>query len=80
MNFRIFLKSLKLGIRSRKRFVLFVVIYTLLIGFTTVFSNIAYKGGNFWGVIGSIVSTLIMSIVYGLILSGYRKTQVATLR
>ncbi|MHA1312052.1 MAG: hypothetical protein ACTSQO_14140 [Candidatus Helarchaeota archaeon] len=80
MNFRIFLKSLKLAVRSRKRFVLFVAIYAVLIGFTTIFANIAYKTGNGWGVIGSLISTVGTAVVYGLLLSGYRKMQVATLR
>ncbi|MHA1232972.1 MAG: hypothetical protein ACTSRP_28145 [Candidatus Helarchaeota archaeon] len=80
MNLRIFFKSFKLAIRARRRFILFVAIYALLIAFTTVFANYAYKTGNGWGVLGSIGSTVITSVIYGLILSGYRKTQVATLR
>lgn len=80
MNFRIFLKSLKLAIRSRKRFLLFVVIYALLMAFTTIFAHFAMQTGNIWGIILSILTTIATSIIYGLILSGYRKTQVATLR
>ncbi|MHA1271706.1 MAG: hypothetical protein ACTSPY_18100 [Candidatus Helarchaeota archaeon] len=80
MNFRIFLKSLKLAIRSRRRFLLFVVIYAVLIGFTTIYLNFAVKTGNSWGIFGSIVSTIATAVIYGLLLSGYRKTQVATLR
>lgn len=85
MNFRIFLKSLKLAIRSKKRFILFTVIYAVLIGLTTYFWNQSVLNfentpGTIWFLILLILITAVTAVIYGLILSGYRKTEVATLR
>ncbi|MBD3227982.1 MAG: FtsX-like permease family protein [Candidatus Lokiarchaeota archaeon] len=85
MNFRIFLKSLKLAIRAKRRFILFTAIYAVLIGLTTYFWDLTAQTftttpGTVWFLILLIGITAVTAAIYGLILSGYRKTEVATLR
>ncbi len=81
MTFRILMKSLRLAIRTGKRFWIFVTIYAVLMATTSIFLDGAMKpGGAVLPVLGLIAGTAIMALFYGLIISGYRKTQVATLR
>ncbi len=79
MTFRIFVKSLRLAVRTGKRFWIFVAIYAILMATTSIFlDNIS--GFGILPVLGLLAGTAIMALFYGLIISGYRKTQVATLR
>lgn len=80
MTFRILIKSLRLAIRTGKRFWIFVTIYAILMATTSIFLDGALKGDSPLPVLGLIAGTAIMALFYGLIISGYRKTQVATLR
>jgi ABC-type lipoprotein release transport system permease subunit len=80
LTFRIFVKSLRLAIRTGKRFWIFVGIYAILMATTAITLDMALDGGSIWPVVGLVLGTAIMALFYGLIISGYRKTQVATLR
>lgn len=81
MTLRILMKSLRLAIRTGKRFWIFVTIYAILMATTSIFLDGAMKpGGDPWPVLGLIAGTAVMALFYGLIISGYRKMQVATLR
>ena len=81
MTLRILIKSLRLAIRTGKRFWIFVAIYAILMATTSIFLNNAMLDpSNIWPVIGLVAGTAVMALFYGLIISGYRKTQVATLR
>jgi predicted lysophospholipase L1 biosynthesis ABC-type transport system permease subunit len=62
-----------------------VAIYAVLIGFTTYFmkftaDNFTINPGSIWLFIMLVGITVLTAIIYGIILSGYRKTEVATLR
>ncbi len=81
LTFRIFVKSLRLAIRTGRRFWIFVGIYAILMATTAITLDMALApSGNPWPVVGLVAGTAIMALFYGLIISGYRKTQVATLR
>ena len=80
MTLRILMKSLRLAIRTGKRFWIFVTIYAILMATTSIFLDGAINGGDIWPVLGLVAGTAVMALFYGLIISGYRKMQVATLR
>lgn len=81
MTFRIFVKSLKLAIRTGKRFLLFVIIYAILLWLSSyLLDQLLTVGGLFWPILLAIAAVSITALVYGLLLSNYRKVQVATLR
>ncbi|NVM54412.1 MAG: hypothetical protein HWN66_11975 [Candidatus Helarchaeota archaeon] len=81
MTFRVFMKSLRLAVRTGKRFSLFVIIYSILIGITSIILNDILKGGGeVWLAFFFVGIMAVVALVYGLILSSYRKLQVATLR
>ncbi|MHA1130072.1 MAG: hypothetical protein ACTSQI_02040 [Candidatus Helarchaeota archaeon] len=80
MTFRVFVKSLRLAVRTGRRFWIFVAVYAILLATTAIMLKSAWDGGSIWPVLGLILGTAITALFYGLMLSGYRKTQVATLR
>ena len=81
MTFRIFVKALRLALRTGKRFLLFVTIYAVLIGWTAITLDGILKGsGNYWLAFLFVGIVAVVALVYGLLISSYRKTQVATLR
>ena len=81
MTFRILLKSLRLAVRTGKRFVFFVVIYAILLWWTSyTLDSMINAGGQFWPMLLLILAVAIVALVYGLLISSYRKMQVATLR
>ena len=80
MTFRVFLKSLRLAIRTGKRFWFFVITYTILIGWTAIQLDQMMQGADIWPVILLLGVVAVLALIYGLMISSYRKTQVATLR
>ncbi len=80
MTFRVFVKSLRLAVRTGKRFLLFVIIYAILLWLTADRLDTLMTGGEFWPLLLFIGSVSVVALVYGLLISNYRKTQVATLR
>lgn len=80
MTFRVLLKSLRLAIRTGKRFLIFVVIYAILLWFTADNLDRLIDGGEFWPIFVFVGAVAIMALFYGILISNYRKMQVATLR
>ena len=86
MGLRLIGKSIKLAMRSRRRFIVFTLMYTVLMAWmASNFETFFYKEGdpteNEWLMLGiSIVSTLILSILYAWIVINYRKREIATLK
>ena len=77
MTFRIFIKALRLALRTGKRFLLFVTIYAVLIGWTAItLDGILYAGGEIWPAFIFIGIVAVVALVYGLLISSYRKTQI----
>ncbi len=76
---RVFLKSMKIAARSRKRFIAFTVIYAflmLLIGVTLRSGNLATSiDGWFLISVGVILAT-----IYAFLLSHFRRDDIATLK
>ena len=80
MTFRIFVKSLWLAVRSGKRFLLFVVIYAVLLWLTADRLDSLLNGGEYATLFIFIGSVAVIALIYGILISNYRKVQVATLR
>jgi len=83
MGLRLWSKSIKLAMRSRRRFIAFTLMYTVLMGWMTWnFQDFLYGDGDpdVLLLIVSIVSTLILSILYAWIVINYRKNEIATLK
>lgn len=83
MGLRLWSKSIKLAMRSRRRFIAFTLMYTvLMIWMTWNFQLFIYDNGeaDVLLLIVSIVSTLILSILYAWIVINYRKNEIATLK
>ena len=83
MGLRLWNKSIKLAMRSRRRFIAFTLMYTvLMIWMTWNFQDFLYGEGepDVLLLVVSIVSTLILSILYAWIVINYRKNEIATLK
>jgi ABC-type lipoprotein release transport system permease subunit len=80
MTFRIFIKSLWLALRTGKRFFFFVVIYAILLWLTSDRLDSLLNGGDPVLLFVFIGSVAVLALVYGILISNYRKVQVATLR
>lgn len=83
MGLRLWNKSIKLAMRSQRRFIAFTLMYTvLMVWMTWNFQLFMYKNGeaDILLLIVSIVSTLILSILYAWIVINYRKNEIATLK
>lgn len=81
MTLRVLIKSLRLAIRTGKRFLFFVGIYAILMFWTAFTLDGLMEGtGNPLPVVLLLAAVGIVAFVYGLLISSYRKLQVATLR
>ena len=83
MGLRLWSKSIKLAMRSRRRFIAFTLMYTvLMVWMTWNFQLFIYDNGDadVLLLVVSIVSTLILSILYAWIVINYRKNEIATLK
>lgn len=81
MTFRIFIKSLGLALRTGKRFLFFVIIYAILIWLTAyMLDGMIARGENIAVVLVLVGGVAVMALVYGFLISNYRRVQVATLR
>ncbi len=83
MGLRLWSKSIKLAMRSRRRFIAFTLMYTvLMIWMTWNFQDFLYGEGepDVLLLVVSIVSTLILSMLYAWIVINYRKNEIATLK
>jgi len=69
--------------RSGKRFLVFVIIYAFLIATTAYFMQQAVLNTNAlytWFTVLVVMSAVILSSLYGFLISNYRKREIATLR
>lgn len=86
MGLRLIGKSIKMAMRSRRRFIVFTLMYTVLMAWmASNFETFLYKEGdptqNEWLMLGiSIASTIILAILYAWIVINYRKREIATLK
>ena len=81
MGLRLWNKSIKLALRSRRRFIAFTLMYTvLMIWMTWNWQLFFYGEKDFVLLMVSLVSTLILSILYAWIVINYRKNEIATLK
>ena len=83
MKLRIFWKTFALARRSGRRFLVFVTIYAFLIAITAYFIKIAYQfqaAIYAWFSVLVIVMAIVVSSLYGFLVSNYRKREIATLR
>ncbi|QEE16077.1 FtsX-like permease family protein [Promethearchaeum syntrophicum] len=83
MGLRLWSKSVKLAMRSRRRFIAFTLMYTvLMVWMTWNFQDFLYGEGtpNVLLLVVSILSTLLLSILYAWIVINYRKNEIATLK
>ena len=80
MTFRIFVKSLFLAIRSGKRFIIFVITYAIMIWLIANQMNSLINGGDVVALVIFLAIMAALAFSYGIIISNYRKVQVATLR
>ena len=83
MGLRLWSKSVKLAMRSRRRFIAFTLMYTvLMVWMTWNFQLFIYDNGDadVLLLVVSIVSTIILSILYAWIVINYRKNEIATLK
>ena len=80
MTFRILIKSLRLAIRTGRRFLIFVTIYAVLMFWASVSLDLFAKQQNPLPMLLLLAAVAVVALVYGLLISSYRKTQVATLR
>jgi ABC-type antimicrobial peptide transport system permease subunit len=82
---RLVKKAFLLALRSRRRFWMFTLAYALLLGFSSVFMNAAFKVNFAWGaetvmMIIAISVSALMSMLYANIIVTYRKMEIATLK
>ena len=82
MGLRLWNKSIKLAMRSQRRFIAFTLMYTVLMVWMTYnFQLFLYESSeDVLLLLVSIVSTLILSILYAWIVINYRKNEIATLK
>lgn len=82
MGLRLWSKSIKLAMRSRRRFIAFTLMYTvLMIWMTYNFQLFMYENSeDVLLLLVSIASTLVLSILYAWIVINYRKNEIATLK
>ncbi|MHA1720975.1 MAG: FtsX-like permease family protein [Promethearchaeota archaeon] len=83
MGLRLWSKSVKLAMRSQRRFIAFTLMYTVLMVWMTWNFQLFIYNSNEADVlllVVSIVSTLILSILYAWIVINYRKNEIATLK
>jgi len=83
MGLRLWNKSIKLAMRSRRRFIVFTLMYTVLMIWMTWNFQIQFYNSNEADLLllfVSVISTLILSILYAWIVINYRKNEIATLK
>ena len=100
MGLRLIGKSILMAMRSRRRFIVFTLMYTVLMAWMTYnFEAFLYRDGVIiWDALSqgsadwsditreiimlaiSVVSTIILSILYAWIVINYRKQEIATLK
>jgi len=77
----IFFKSWRIATRSRRRFFGFVVAYSMLaLSIATSFKQLEDDPGNYVLLIVTLCVGIILSTMYGLILTTFRKKEIATLK
>lgn len=76
MAFRIFKKSMVLTWRAKKRFIAFVLIYSILIAITAL----GLESESVFTVGLSAIGGIAVATVYGFLLTSFRKKEIATLK
>lgn len=78
---RIFFKSWRLATRNRRRFFGFIVVYSMLaLAIATSFKQLEKDPGNYVLLAVTVAVGVILSTMYGLILTTFRKKEIATLK
>ena len=89
MGMRLIKKSIMLAMRSRRRFIVFSLMYTVLMtwmayNFETYINRVIdpelESTSELLLLLISLVSTISLSILYAFIIINYRKTEIATLK
>ena len=82
MGLRLWNKSIKLAMRSRRRFIAFTLMYTVLMVWMTYnFQLFLYENNDdLLLLLVSIASTFTLSVLYAWIVINYRKNEIATLK
>jgi predicted lysophospholipase L1 biosynthesis ABC-type transport system permease subunit len=86
MPIRIFQKSATLAVRARTRFIVFMIIYTVLVFWLAYnIEDIFFGGGQVtnreWYLFGiAVFASIVLAILYAWILINYRKKEIATLK
>ena len=84
MGLRLIGKSIKLAMRSRMRFIIFTLMYTVLMLWNAwnlqAFTHPSEVEQNRLLLAISIVSTVLLAILYAWIVINYRKREIATLK
>jgi len=84
MGLRLIGKSIKLAMRSRMRFIIFTLMYTVLMLWNAWnlqdFTHPSGEDGNLLLLLISIGSTVVLAILYAWIVINYRKREIATLK
>lgn len=86
MPVRIFRKSATLAVRARTRFIVFMIIYTVLVFWLAYnIEDIFFAGGQVsnreWYLFAiAVFASIVLAILYAWILINYRKKEIATLK
>ncbi|MHA1584594.1 MAG: FtsX-like permease family protein [Promethearchaeota archaeon] len=81
MGLRLVKKSITLAMRSRRRFIIFTLMYTVLMAWNAWnIQNFIDSNGDLPFLLISIGATVILSALYAFIVINYRKQEIATLK
>ncbi len=82
MGLRLVGKSITLAMRSRTRFIIFTLMYTVLMLWNAWNLEVAMEGTDESTLllVISIVSTIVLAVLYAWIVINYRKREIATLK
>lgn len=77
----IFFKSWRIATRNKRRFFGFIIVYSMLaLSIATSFKQLEKDPGNYVLLFVTVCGGMILSTMYGLILTTFRKKEIATLK
>ena len=78
---RLVSKAIKLAMRSRRRYIVFTITYTILIIWTCMSLQDMFNGGaNYAQTLVALFASIFLSLLYAWIIVNYRRTEIATLK
>jgi predicted lysophospholipase L1 biosynthesis ABC-type transport system permease subunit len=80
MGMRLVGKSIVLGMRSRRRFIVFTIFYTVLVFWMAISWEGFLSAQNWYMLATSLIASIVLAILYAWIIINYRKTEIATLK